>query len=166
MSSGTSASPPGGRSGGVGLPAGLPDDVGAAIIQHTRYCAPDEACGLLGVDGDGSVVIAYCLPNVHSQRRRRFTVDPAGHYRAMRHAEAHGWSIGGSFHSHPGGPAIPSPTDIAGAFDPTWWYVIAGPLPRPEVRVYRIVAGVVTEVPTGVIAAARRPGAVMAGSTP
>ena len=63
----------------------------------------------------------------------------------MRHAEANGWAIGGSFHSHPRGRAVPSPVDVAAALDPTWWYVVAGPASRPEVRAYRIVDGMVAE---------------------
>ncbi|MGI8822022.1 MAG: M67 family metallopeptidase [Acidimicrobiia bacterium] len=132
----------------------LHPDISAAIAQHTRFCAPLEACGLLAVDADKVPVLAYCLTNVDRSPHRRFTVDPAEHFRAMRHAEANGWTIGGSFHSHPGGKATPSSTDIAAAFDPTWWYVVAGPLPAPSVRVYRIVAGVATEAVPGSLTAA------------
>ncbi len=116
-----------------------------AIVQHTRFCAPDEACGLLAVDGPGRPVMAYCLTNVDRAPHRRFTVDPVEHYRAMRHAEANGWVIGGSFHSHPRGRAVPSSVDIADAFDPSWWYVVVGPASGPAVRVFRIVDGMVSE---------------------
>ena len=117
-----------------------------AMVQHARFCAPDEACGLLAVDRAGTPVMAYCLSNVHTSPRHRFTVDPVEHYRAMRHAEGNGWAIGGSFHSHPMGRAVPSSLDIAGAVDPHWWYAVVGPVSRPEVRVFRIVGGVADEV--------------------
>ncbi len=125
--------------------AALHPELVAAIVQHMRFCAPDEACGLLAVDASGEPVMAYCLTNVDHSPRRRFTVDPAEHFRAMRHAEANGWAIGGSFHSHPRGRAVPSPVDVAAALDPTWWYVVAGPASRPEVRAYRIVEGMVAD---------------------
>lgn len=118
-----------------------------AAIAHGRYTYPEEACGLLAVDGEGEVRMAYCLTNVE-RSRYRFTVDPSEHYRAMRHAERYGWDIGGVFHSHPFSPAYPSATDVAGALDPTWLYVVVG-LARPddpEVRTFSIVAGEVTEV--------------------
>jgi proteasome lid subunit RPN8/RPN11 len=125
--------------------AGLHPELVAAIVQHTSFCAPEEACGLLGVDAGGEPVMAYCLTNVDRSPRRRFTVDPAEHFRAMRHAEANGWTIGGSFHSHPRGRAVPSPVDVAAALDPGWWYVVAGPASRPEVRAFRIVDGIVDD---------------------
>jgi proteasome lid subunit RPN8/RPN11 len=125
--------------------AGLDPELVAAIVQHMKFCAPEEACGLLGVDAGGEPVMAYCLTNVDSSPRQRFTVDPAEHFRAMRHAEANGWTIGGSFHSHPRGRAVPSPVDVAAALDPGWWYVVAGPVSRPEVRAFRIVDGIVDD---------------------
>ena len=127
----------------------LPPQIRDAIVAHARFCAPNEACGLLAADEQGCLRMAYCLTNVDFSPRR-FTVDPTEHYNAMRHAERHGWSIVGSFHSHPAALAVPSATDVARALDPEWWYLVAGPLPEPDVRAYRIVDGSVTEVPIDV----------------
>lgn len=118
----------------------LPTQVMEAVVAHTVVCAPEEACGLLAVDGDGRVRMAYALTN-EDRSPLRFTVAPEEHYGAMRHAERNGWQIGGSFHSHPAAPPIPSPRDIAGALDPSWLYVIAGPARHPVIRTYRVVDG-------------------------
>lgn len=117
-----------------------------AMVNHAQFWAPEESCGLLA--GDGEVIrMAYCLTNVE-RSPVRFTVSPAEHYRAILHAERSGWSIRGSFHSHPKSRAVPSPTDVAGALDPDWIYCIVGLAgPEPELGVYRIVDGEVREVP-------------------
>ncbi len=126
-------------------PVLLDPQVREAIVGHARWCSPHEACGLLALDGDDRVRMAYCLTNVDASPLR-FTVAPREHLGALRHAERLGWSIAGSFHSHPSAPAVPSHRDVAGALDPTWLYLIAGPLPDPAVNAYRIAGGVVTRV--------------------
>ncbi len=129
-------------------PVALDPQVREAIVGHARWCAPHEACGLLAVDAGDRVRMAYCLTNVDASPER-FTVAPHEHLGALRHAERNGWVIAGSFHSHPAAPAVPSGRDVAGALDPTWLYLIAGPLPDPEVNAYRIVDGSVIRLATG-----------------
>lgn len=125
----------------------LPLEVREAMVAHSRFCAPDEACGLLAVDGDGSVRMAYCLTNVDASHAS-YTVDPTEHFHALMHAERNGWSLGGAFHSHPASGAVPSRTDVERALEPGWLYVIVGLADpdRPEVRGWRIVGGAATEV--------------------
>ncbi len=92
--------------------------------------------------------MAYCLTNTE-RHSSRFTVDPAEHYGAQSHAERHGWRIAGSFHSHPHSAAEPSAHDVAGALDPTWIYLIAGPVGESvPIRSYQIRSGSVTEIDT------------------
>ena len=123
----------------------LPGQIRDAVLAHAEFCAPLEACGLLAVDVEGNLRMAYCLTNVaHSPSR--FTVSPREHFGAMRHAERHGWTIGGDFHSHPGAEARPSPTDIAGALDPTWIHLIAGTRPVQHLRAFEIRAGEIVEL--------------------
>lgn len=124
----------------------LPDEIVAAAVAHARFCAPAEACGLLAVDGDGRPRMAYCLTNVAASPIA-FTVDPDEHYAALAHAGRRGWTIGGAFHSHPRGSAVPSRRDIAGALDPDWVHLIVGlGSDPPDVRLWRIVAGTATQV--------------------
>ena len=131
----------------------LAADVLAAIVTHALATAPEEGCGLLAMDASGAVRHAYCLANVeHSPVR--FTVDPDGHYAALRQAEAAGWRIGGDFHSHPRSPALPSRTDVVGALDPEWLHVIVGlGGGQPEVRAWWIRSGEVVEAPVEVTGA-------------
>ena len=125
----------------------LPSEVYEAMVTHARFCAPEEACGLLAMDRTDSVRMAYCLTNVdHSPSA--FTVDPTEHYHALLHAERNGWSLGGAFHSHPASAAVPSRTDVDRALEPDWLYVIVGLADpdRPEVRGWRIDGETVVEV--------------------
>jgi proteasome lid subunit RPN8/RPN11 len=125
----------------------FPAEMVAAMLAHARFTYPEEACGLIAVDVAGGPRMVYCLTNVE-RSRYRYTVDPNEHYRAWRHAERNGWEIGGVFHSHPASGAYPSSTDVAGALDPKWLYVIVGlSSPEdPEVRVFSIVGGTVAEL--------------------
>jgi proteasome lid subunit RPN8/RPN11 len=118
-----------------------------AMQAHAGFCWPNEACGLVAADDRGVLRMVYCLSNLDASPYR-FTVDPAEHFGAWRHASGRGWEIAGSFHSHPDSAAVPSSTDVAGALDPAWVYFIVGPVwsARREVRAYRIRDGAIDEV--------------------
>jgi proteasome lid subunit RPN8/RPN11 len=124
----------------------LPAQIRQAIEAHARWAFPQEACGLLAADAAGRLRMAYCLTNVEANSSR-FTVDPAEHFGAQSHAERQGWKIAGSFHSHPRSAAEPSAHDVSGALDPSWIYVIAGPVEEQvPVRAFRIRSGFVREL--------------------
>jgi len=126
----------------------LPPQIRDAMVAHSRFCLPREACGLLALDGGGRLRMAYCLTNA-DRSERTFTVDPREHVKALRHAERSGWRLGGVFHSHPGGPARPSPLDVARALEPDWLYAVVGApdAERPDVRGFWIRDGRVVEEP-------------------
>ncbi|MFQ5966459.1 MAG: M67 family metallopeptidase [Acidimicrobiia bacterium] len=124
----------------------MPRPIYEAIIAHARFCRPEEACGLLAADNEGRLCFSYSLTNAQASPTR-YTLDPTEHFRALKHAEAQGWSLAGVFHSHPDTPAFPSATDVQLALEPEWLYVIvslADPV-TPEVRAYWITDGQVTE---------------------
>ena len=122
----------------------LPAPVAEEILRHLEDELPNEGCGLLA-GGPDRVETAYCLTNV-ADSPTAFTIDPEGHFRALQHAEARGWELVGAFHSHVADPAYPSPTDVAGAAEPEWVWVVVGPMVgSPRMRAFRIVEGVVTE---------------------
>jgi [CysO sulfur-carrier protein]-S-L-cysteine hydrolase len=125
----------------------LPPEIRSAMISHAVAARPLEACGLLAVDSDGRMRRAYCLDNV-DESEVSFTVDPDGHFAALTDAESRGWSIGGVFHSHPRGPASPSPTDLGAGIDPQWVHVIIGLADPadPQVRAWRIEDGTAAEL--------------------
>lgn len=124
----------------------MPGQVHDAMIAHAQFCLPEEACGLMAVDDAGAIRMVYATTNV-DRSPVRFTVAPNEHFRAIRHAESQGWAIAGSFHSHPDSAAYPSATDVAGALDSDWLYVIVGMgNGAPEVRGFRIAGSNVFEI--------------------
>jgi len=124
----------------------IPSQIRMAVVAHARFCMPEEACGLLAVDRAGGLKMAYATTNVE-RSRVRFTVAPGEHYGAIRSAEARGWVIGGSFHSHPESAAFPSATDISGALDSSWLYLVVGMGDEfPDLRGFRIREMMVDEV--------------------
>ena len=125
----------------------LPEDLRDEIVDHCLAEAPNEGCGLIAVS-DGAVVKVYKTANLDASPSG-FTVPPEEHYQALRDAEAHGWEIGGVFHSHPDGTARPSMVDIMGALDPYWLYLVIGLAREPELRAWRILDGDISEVPLG-----------------
>ncbi len=122
----------------------IPSEALAAMVAQARFAYPEEACGLLaGVDG--AVRMVYCLTN-RDASPYRYTIEPREHFHAMRHAERHGWTIRGVFHSHPHAPAYPSPVDVRAAPDAEWVYVIVGHVAtHPEVRAFEIEGGIPRE---------------------
>jgi len=110
---------------------------------------PLEACGLLV--GEGTHVHRFVACTNEAASARIYSVPGKELLQADRAAEADGLAIIGVFHSHTHSEPYPSPTDVAQAPDPGWFYVIVG-LKReaPEARGYRIVDGVISEVPISV----------------
>jgi proteasome lid subunit RPN8/RPN11 len=130
----------------------LSESIRALIIEHALGVHPEEACGLLAVDVDGRVRRAYCLDNV-DRSPISFTVDPDQHFASLGDAESNGWSLGGSFHSHPRTAAVPSQTDISRALEPDWVYLIVGlaDLETPELRGWWMRTGTAVEEPIEVV---------------
>ena len=122
------------------IPAALADE----LLAHCRAELPNEACGLLAGDEWG-VRKVYCLPNADASPVA-YTVDPTGHFDALKNAERNGWDLIGAFHSHVSAPAHPSPTDVGGAAEPDWVWLVAGPMTgSTELRAFRIRNGLISE---------------------
>ena len=123
------------------------------MIDHAldEKAKPAEACGLLaGELGDLDVKAVYPCANAApaEQQDMIYELDPLDHLRADRDAQANGWEIIGVYHSHTHTEALPSPTDIAQAPDPSWHYIVASVRhPSPVVRSFSIVDGEVAEEP-------------------
>ena len=126
----------------------VPRAIVDAMVAAAYVAYPYEFCGLLAGPAEGERVGSLTVCRNAAESARVYTVDPLDHLRAERAAEALGWEIVGVVHSHTHSEPYPSPTDVAQAPDPGWYYVIVG-LKResPEVRSYRIVDGSVDEVP-------------------
>ena len=78
---------------------------------HVDSSLPLEACGLLTGAGD---TVQEVLPVRNGASSPvRFRMDPVEQLRAFSWMESRGLDLLGIFHSHPAGPEVPSPTDIA-----------------------------------------------------
>ena len=98
-----------------------------AILAHADTAWPDECCGLLL--GQGRMVDEVRpARNIARDPGRRFLIDPADHFAALREARVRGRTVLGAYHSHPHGEPSPSETDIAEAVeDGQFIHVIASP---------------------------------------
>ncbi|HEX5070387.1 MAG TPA: M67 family metallopeptidase [Vicinamibacterales bacterium] len=109
-----------------------------AIVAHARAEAPHECCGLL-VGSGRRIDVAVPLSNVDPRPRVRFRVDPAEHIAVRRIVRrlTPRLAVIGVYHSHPQGPATPSPRDMAECHYPDWIFVIVGRRGR-SVRAYQL----------------------------
>ena len=115
--------------------------VSRSVLIGTRQIsadlAPHEACGLLF--GTAHVITAMqATENTAEDPGRRFEIDPAALFAALRAERAGGPKIVGYWHSHPSGDATPSATDAAmAAPDGRLWLIVAG----EAVTLWRAVEG-------------------------
>jgi proteasome lid subunit RPN8/RPN11 len=115
----------------------MPEKVQSRILEINRqtwelmrtdvaHKAPEEACGLLAgrIQGEQyQATLVYPTTNLlHSTTR--FRIDPAEQLAAFNQIDSQGLKMVGIYHSHPNGPAGPSPTDIAEAYYPEAAYLI------------------------------------------
>lgn len=93
---------------------------GEATIAH-----PQECCGILIGEG-GAIVDIIPARNVHPSPQTHFEIDPQTLIDAHRLVRDGDRYVIGYYHSHPSGPARPSPTDQAlAAGDGRIWAIIA-----------------------------------------
>lgn len=124
----------------------LTADQWAAIRDHLTVQSPQEACGLLA-GREGRTLKVYLISN--SERSpTRFVMEPAELLRAFEDIDENGWDLIGIFHSHPAGPPIPSPTDVAEAYYPDSAYLICSPgIDGWQARAFEIRDGQTQEIP-------------------
>ncbi len=106
----------------------LPEHLRAQIMEQARAAYPGECCGLLlGHRGDAAdVVLLHPAQNLQT-RNDRFEMAPDDHFAALKKARAQKLDVIGCYHSHPHGAAKPSATDIAGAGEQDFiWLIAAG----------------------------------------
>ncbi|MBP9502712.1 MAG: M67 family metallopeptidase [Candidatus Promineofilum sp.] len=116
------------------LPSGLIEE----ILAHAAAHYPEEACGLLG-GRDGQATLFIPVENdLHSSVA--YKMEPRQHVQAMYALDAAGLEIVAIYHSHPGGPARPSATDVAAAHYPDSAQIIVSLADRmrPKIRAYTI----------------------------
>ena len=115
------------------------------IIAHARDDAPNECCGIIA-GNDGHATHLYRALNAEASPYR-YNVDPKDLLRIYRDLDDHDWDVLGIYHSHTHTEAYPSPTDVRLAAWPEAYYLIVSLADdaKPDLRVFRITDGVVTE---------------------
>lgn len=117
------------------------------IIDHARRDAPNECCGLL-LGSEHCIEEAVPARNARSSPAR-YEIDASDHFAVIRRVRREGGAIVGAYHSHIAAAPVPSPTDIAEAYDERLLHLIVS-LRNPsdaEVRAYRIGNGNFCEIP-------------------
>ncbi|HEX4371284.1 MAG TPA: M67 family metallopeptidase [Rhizomicrobium sp.] len=105
----------------------LPADLRGRIEGETREAFPRECCGLIEGARQGEEARAIVLHPARNiaVRADRFEIAPQDHFAALKTARANGRDLIGCYHSHPGGKAAPSATDLAGAGEKDFLWLIA-----------------------------------------
>jgi proteasome lid subunit RPN8/RPN11 len=91
-------------------------DLRSQMLAWVQACLPEEACGLLGGLADEASLVITIENELHSPVRYRMRAEDQ--LRGFRLLEDQGINLTAIFHSHPSGPAVPSPRDVAEAYYP------------------------------------------------
>ena len=134
----------------------IPKDHWDAMAKHALKEDPNECCGLLA-SKDGQIQKHYRITNVELSPYR-YRLDDKEFLSAYREIDDNGWDLEVIYHSHTHSPAYPSETDIRLVTWPEVYYLLISLAEQseshelvrkdpPEMRLYRIVDGHVTEEP-------------------
>lgn len=127
----------------------LPKDFYNKIVEAAKSGRPEEICGLLGGEINGSDKIAkeiYFLENIdHSNEH--FSMNPKEQLEAVKDMRSKGLVPLGNFHSHPESPSRPSEEDKRLAYDKNASYLILSLMDiyEPVLKSFHIENGVSTE---------------------
>ena len=117
-----------------------------AVVAHAREALPGECCGLL-IGTPARIDAAHPARNLETGATR-FLIDPRDHFAAVHAARESKRFVIGVYHSHPNGPASPSPADLAEAsYDDYLYLIVSLASEPPAVRLYRLEEGVFIEEP-------------------
>ena len=117
-----------------------------AVVAHAREALPGECCGLL-IGTPARIDAAHPARNLETGATR-FLIDPRDHFAAVHAARELKRFVIGVYHSHPNGPASPSPADLAEAsYDDYLYLIVSLASEPPAVRLYRLEEGVFIEEP-------------------
>ena len=100
------------------------------MLQAARAAAFEECCGLLVGTPPPAPRVLRLVPaaNTHPEPRRFFEIDPRTHFDTLRALRQSGEALLGHYHSHPAGPAHPSPRDLAAVTDGDLTWLVIDPL--------------------------------------
>lgn len=95
-----------------------------SVYAHARDAAPAECCGAL-LGSLEEVARAVRLSNEAERPGLRYRIGAEQVLRLEEDARRKGMAVLGFYHSHPRGPATPSPLDVKAAW-PWYTYLIKG----------------------------------------
>ncbi len=114
------------------------------MAAHVSQEAPLEACGILAGTGDRAQM-TILVANA-AQSPVRFRMEAQEQWQAFVQMEEAGLEMLSIFHSHPNGPPVPSPTDVAEAAYPVVNIIWSPGRDGWQARGFWIEAGQVSEV--------------------
>ena len=123
------------------IPAGIYDE----ILTHALSGRPMEVCGILA-GKDGRVERIYRGRNVDASAAS-YELDPRQQLEIEKRIRQDGLKMLSIYHSHPAGPAYPSPKDVSLAFWDVVYLIVGLAGGNPDVRGFTIEDGAVSEVP-------------------
>lgn len=115
------------------------------MVEHAREVAPDECCGMIA-GGDDAAVKVYRATNIEHSHLR-FMIDPKEQLQIDRDIEQAGLELTAIYHSHTRTAPKPSETDMiyAKLWPGVLWVIVGLAGEEPEVRIWRMDDGQVTE---------------------
>lgn len=118
-----------------------------AMLDQLQAAYPLEACGIMA-GNRGKVERLYPVDN-QLKSPHAYKMEPNQQLKAMLDLEEKGWEMLAIYHSHPMGPDLPSPLDVAQATYPDAAHVIVSLQDRqhPSIRAFQIVGEFVDEIP-------------------
>jgi [CysO sulfur-carrier protein]-S-L-cysteine hydrolase len=117
------------------------------IVAHARAEAPNECCGVVATNGDGSARQVLPATNKFASPLR-FEIDERDLIAIWRAIGEQDLELGAIYHSHTRTAPEPSQTDINGAaqWPGALWVIVGLAGEEPDVRTWAIEDGRVTQV--------------------
>jgi [CysO sulfur-carrier protein]-S-L-cysteine hydrolase len=133
----------------------IPKVLATELVAHCDAERPNEACGVLAMDGS-DVVQVFPMKNA-DKSPVRYRLEPNEQLRVYQELDHHGWGFA-SFHSHTRTEAFPSPTDVKEAREDVPYVIVSLAADEPDIKAFRIVkkdwldlTGEIQEVPVEVV---------------
>lgn len=117
----------------------LDPEIKHQILDQVQSVLPEEGCGFIAGKRLISTRVLPVTNRLHSPFR--FEMEPYEQIKAMIWAEENELDIVAIYHSHPSGPAVPSPTDLSEYAYPGVVYLILSRQPADknwQVRAFQI----------------------------
>lgn len=130
----------------------LPAEIRDAMVQHALEEDPNECCGILA--GAGGIVLQHYRITNTEKSPYRYSMDGRELNQVLRELDDNGWEMQVIYHSHTHSPAYPSDTDVRLAANwPDPYYLLVSLMDKqsPDVRLFTIWDGTVTEEPVVIV---------------